>query len=212
MDNQLLLELKAYIARHSGVTQSVVQDFYIEHSKTGDFMIMEPKEELSEALLREKVESGAKKPEAKKPEAKKPKDTLFHKIHVRQCETDLEDYIRKTKREETFSTRLLKHIDLTGLNDADIYKRAGIDRRHFSKIRCDKNYKPKKSTVVVLCLALRLSEEQTNELLKLAGYSLSSSDTGDLVVRFCIGKEIYDLSEVNEALVYFGVKALGVVE
>jgi hypothetical protein len=53
--------------------------------------------------------------------------------------------------------------------------------------------------------------EQVDELLGLAGYSLSSSDTGDLIVKFCIEKGIYDLMEVNDALVYFGVKALGVV-
>jgi hypothetical protein len=104
---------------------------------------------------------------------------------------------------------LLKYIDQTGLADAEIYKRAGIDRRHFSKIRCDKEYRPKKSTVVSLCLALMLEIEQVEELLKLAGYSLSNSDTGDLIVKFCIEKRMYDLMDVNYALEYFGVRALG---
>ena len=45
----------------------------------------------------------------------------------------------------------------------------------------------------------------------MAGYSLSNSDTGDLVVKFCIERKIYDLIEVNEALDYFGQKLLGVV-
>jgi hypothetical protein len=124
---------------------------------------------------------------------------------------DLEEYIRRLRSEDTFSTLLLKYIDLTGLADADIYKRAGIDRRHFSKIRCDKDYKPKKATALALCLALRLDEEKTGELLRLAGYSLSNSDTGDLVVKFCIERGIYELMDVNEALVYFGQKAIGVI-
>ncbi len=126
-------------------------------------------------------------------------------------EEDIEEYIRKLRSEDTFSTRLLKYIDLTGLSDADIYKRAGIDRRHFSKIRCDRGYKPKKATALALCLALRLDQEKTGELLSLAGYSLSNSDTGDLVVKFCIERGIYDLIDVNEALDYFGQKSIGVL-
>jgi hypothetical protein len=54
-----------------------------------------------------------------------------------------------------------------------------------------------------------LEIEQVEELLKLAGYSLSNSDTGDLIVKFCIEKRMYDLMDVNYALEYFGVRALG---
>lgn len=124
---------------------------------------------------------------------------------------DLEEYIKRLRSQDTFSTLLLKYIDLTGLTDAEIYKRAGIDRRHFSKIRCDKEYKPKKTTALALCLALRLDEKRTGELLRLAGYTLSNSDTGDLVIRFCIERGIYELMDVNEALVYFGQKAIGAI-
>ncbi len=127
-------------------------------------------------------------------------------------EQDLEEYIKSQRSKETFSTRLLQFIDGTGLTDAEIYKRAGIDRRHFSKIRCDKEYRPKKTTVLALCLALQLDENETVELLSLAGYSLSKGDTGDLVISFCIERGIYDLMEVNEALVFFGQKTIGVLE
>ena len=126
-------------------------------------------------------------------------------------EEELEDYINKERINETFSTKLLYYIDRSMLSDADIYKRAGIDRRHFSKIRCDKYYQPKKATAIALCIALELNLEETGELLAMAGYSLSSSDTGDLVVKFCIERGIYDLIEVNAALDYFGQKLLGVV-
>lgn len=126
-------------------------------------------------------------------------------------EKELEEYIKKTKREETFRTMLLKYIDSTSLTDAEVYKRAGLDRRHFSKIRCNQDYHPKKETAVMLCIGLRLNLEQTEELLALAGYSLSNSDTGDLILKFCIERKIYNLMEVNEALEYFGEKTLGVV-
>ena len=125
---------------------------------------------------------------------------------------DMADYIENSKNKESFGTMLMKYIDETGLPDAEIYKSAGIDRRHFSKIRCDKNYRPKKSTALALCLALRLDAEKAIELIALAGYSLSNSDTEDLVVRFCIEKGIYDLIMVNEVLNYFGVKAIGMLK
>lgn len=123
---------------------------------------------------------------------------------------NIEDYIKRNKNDETFSTLLLKHIDRLGVSDADIYKAAGIDRRHFSKIRNNRDYRPKKQTALSLCLALKLDKQQTDELLELAGYSLSTSETADLIIMFCIEKGIYDLMDVNEALDYFGQKALGV--
>ncbi|MHB8128274.1 MAG: hypothetical protein ACYDEX_04710 [Mobilitalea sp.] len=132
-------------------------------------------------------------------------------IYNHRSETDIEEYLRIAKTEETFSTMILKYIDQTGLADVEIYKRAGIDRRHFSKIRCNKEYRPKKATAVSLCLALKLELDKVEELLKLAGYSLSSSDTGDLIVKFCVEKGMFDLMDVNYVLEYFGVKALGVV-
>lgn len=137
-----------------------------------------------------------------------------NKVSTRDCTIgpeELKAFIRKKKSEDTFSTKLLKYIDRTGLPDSEIYKRAGIDRRHFSKIRCDKNYKPKKSTAIAFCLALRLDTRETEELLGLSGYTLTNSETGDLVVRFCIERGIYDLMEVNDALDYFGVKAIGAI-
>lgn len=126
-------------------------------------------------------------------------------------EEELEKYINKEKSDETFSTKILKYIDRSGLTDAEIYKKAGIDRRHFSKIRCDKYYKPKKNTVIALCIALKLNLNETMDLLQMAGYSLSNCDVSDLIIRFCIERKIYDLAEINEALEYFGQKILGVV-
>lgn len=206
LNDKLLLELKEYIAKYTAPTQyepmdSGVMNFVKEDSDAKDFMAMEPEKEYSEEKNTKEKYAKISHRESKQPVSL-----------ASQNEIDIESYIRKTKSEETFSSKLLKYIELTGLPEAEIYKRAGIDRRHFSKIRCDKDYKPKKTTVLVLCLALKLEAGRTDELLKLAGYSLSSSDTRDLVVKFCIEKEIFDLIDVNAALDYFGVKGLGVVE
>jgi len=125
---------------------------------------------------------------------------------------EMEDYIKKT-RQPTFRQVLFSFIDNNGARDSDIYKIAGIDRRHFSKIRSNPDYRPGKNTVVALAIALELNKKETEKLLGAAGYSLSESDTFDLVIQFCLEKKIYNIHDVNQALDYFSLKPLiGVLE
>ncbi len=120
---------------------------------------------------------------------------------------EIEDFI-KIKRQPTFNQTLFRFIDKKGVTDADVYKRAGIDRRHFSKIRSNSAYKPGKNTVITLALALELTKKETEKLLSSAGYSLSDSDTFDLVIQFCLEKKIYDLYDINQSLDYFSLNPL----
>ncbi len=115
-------------------------------------------------------------------------------------------------RNPTFSSELMRLIDESGCRDSEIYSRAGIDRRHFSKIRSNPDYHPGKQTAVALCLALKLDRQQSEQLLSAAGYSLSSSEIFDLIIIFCLENRIYDLSDVNTALVYFSLKPIGAAE
>ncbi|NLL00836.1 MAG: hypothetical protein GX271_09280 [Clostridiales bacterium] len=216
MKKELLHELELYIDRH------LFDNIIIKESETTCNYMMPMKGSVrfdkarqDEDLLANKrlddkawLERFRKKPSAKLQENKGERPISGY---ILSSEDELEEYISKKKSEDTFTTKLLKYIDKSSLSDSEIYKKAGIDRRHFSKIRCDKYYRPKKTTAIALCVALELNIEETMELLGLAGYSLSNSDTGDLVVKFCIERKIYDLIEVNEALDYFGQKLLGVV-
>lgn len=102
----------------------------------------------------------------------------------------------------------MKLIDDRDTKDASIYTKAGIDRRHFSKMR-NPNYHPSKKTVVALALALHLNKKEADSPLEAAGYALSESDTFDLVIRFCLEKRIYDIHDVDMALDYFSLKPLG---
>jgi hypothetical protein len=125
---------------------------------------------------------------------------------------ELEDFI-KNNRKPTFNQTLFSFIDKKGTSDSDIYKKAGMDRRHFSKIRSNPDYRIGKNTVIALAISLELSEKETGKLLSSAGYSLSDSETFDLVIKFCLEKKIFDIHDVNQALVYFSLKPLfGVVE
>ncbi|MGE5473948.1 MAG: hypothetical protein ACM3UU_06975 [Ignavibacteriales bacterium] len=121
---------------------------------------------------------------------------------------ELEDYI-ENNRQPTFNKVLFSFIDEKSAKDSDIYNKAGIDRRHFSKIRSNPKYKVGKNTAVALALALELDKKGTDKLLKSAGYSLSDSDTFDLVILFCLDKGVYDINDVNQALDYFSLKPLG---
>ena len=101
------------------------------------------------------------------------------------------------KREETFSEMLLRLIDESGRTDAHVYRAANIDRRHFSKIRSDREYAPSKSTVLALAIALELDLDTTKVLLLRAGFALSCADIRDEVVRICIERQFYNINEIN---------------
>ena len=104
----------------------------------------------------------------------------------------------------SFNELLFMLIDRTGQKDSDVYKRARIDRRLFSKIRSSKKYVPCKKTVVALCLALELSREDADALLSSAGYSLSRSEEYDLAIAFCLSRQIFDFDDINEMLYELG--------
>lgn len=122
---------------------------------------------------------------------------------------EIETFIAQ-KRKPTLQKVLFDFIDKKGAaSDAEVYKKAGIDRRHFSKIRSNPEYRPSKNTVIALGLALELNKKETDKLLSSAGYSLSDSETSDLVIQFCIERNIYEIHQVNYALDYFSQKPLG---
>ena len=122
-------------------------------------------------------------------------------------EVEIEDFV-VNKQKPLFSEVLFKFIDDRQLDDVYVYKRARIDRRHFSKIRSNPDYNVSKNTAIALALALELNKEDTDHLLESTGYVLSDSNVFDLVIQFFIEKEIYDIDLVNESLDYFKLKPL----
>ncbi len=111
---------------------------------------------------------------------------------------------------ESFQQKLFKLIDERGLDDVTVYKKANIDRKVFSRIRCKADYKPKKKTAVAFAIALELDLPTTLDLLSRAGIAFSPSDWFDLIVSYFITNKNYDdIYEINATLFKYGQQVLG---
>ena len=111
--------------------------------------------------------------------------------------------------DESFAEMLFRKIDERELSDPEVYKEANIDRRLFSKIRSNLHYHPSKSTALALAISLKLSYDETEKLLKCAGYVFSNSERFDVIVEYFIKNEIYDIYLINEALFEYDERLLG---
>ena len=110
---------------------------------------------------------------------------------------------------ESFTTRLLRLIDERGLKDSTVYKQSNISRQHFSKIQCNRDYNPKKKTVLAFAVGLHLSEDETIDLLQSAGYAFSDGSKRDWIVRYCLEHKIYNINQVNTLLFEYDQEQLG---
>lgn len=140
-------------------------------------------------------------------------DTDFDAPMMCQCAPigakTLEDMLREMGR--GFAETLFSYIDQKGMTDVECYKRANVDKKTFSKIKCNKNYKPSKITALSFAIALRLNLEETTHLLNTIGMSLSRSSKFDVIIEYFITTGNYkNIFDVNETLYQFDQVTLGV--
>lgn len=109
----------------------------------------------------------------------------------------------------SFVEMVCRYIAEKGWRDSRVYKAAQMDRRLFSKMMSNLDYKPSKDSALALAIALELTLKQTNDLLSRAGYTLSHSDKRDVVIEYFIREGIYNLSDINEVLYRLDQKIIG---
>lgn len=112
------------------------------------------------------------------------------------------------KFDYTFANYLRDLIKNKNMSDVEVYKKAHLDRRLFSKIRKEKNYMPSKQTILTIAVAMELNLQETGELLKFAGYSLSRGIKSDVIIAYFIENKVYDLFFINDTLEHYKLKSL----
>ena len=117
--------------------------------------------------------------------------------------SEMKDIINKS-----FVEKLIEYVAASGEKDSEIYTRAGIDRRLYSKIMSDNSYTPSKDTCIALCFGLRLSLNNTNDMLARCGYILSHSSVRDMVFEYFLANHLYDLNDINSVLDYYNLRPL----
>lgn len=110
---------------------------------------------------------------------------------------------------QTFVDRLLYYINEKGVRDSEVYKAAQVDKRLFSKMVSNREYKPSKDTAIALALALELSLDQANDMLSRAGYTFSHSNKRDIIIEFFFREKVYNLIDANDVLHRLNQKLIG---
>lgn len=128
-------------------------------------------------------------------------------LHDAPISQSIREILRTPAR--TFQEQLLRLIDQKGLTDVEVYKKANLDRKLFSKIRSNKDYVPKKKTALALAIALELDIDETRDLLSRASLALSPSSPFDLIIEYCIRHQNYNIFEINTLLFEYDQQLLG---
>ena len=195
---------------------SYIDENYIQDKKLDEYGVADKRDVREAELLQIRRALERQKNLRYQAELRYQQELLEESIHLApsvalgaldRTSDDLIDLLDDT--DAGFSETLLKLIDRTGKKDSDIYKKANVDRKLFSKIRNNKNYKPSKATALAFAIALELSLDETRDFIGRAGFALTHSSKFDIIVEYFILKKNFDINEINLALFEFDQSLLG---
>ena len=126
----------------------------------------------------------------------------FEEFH----ESKLEERMKHIS--DTFSQYLMYLIRDKKMENAEVYKRAIVDKKIFSKIKNNVDYHPQKLTALCLCVGAKLNLDEARDLLARAGYALSPCDKTDIIFSYFIENEIYDMIELDIQLEEHGLPCI----
>ena len=121
---------------------------------------------------------------------------------------DASEFIKKNRKPGGFAHAIDCKRKEKGLTPAELYKKANVDRRLYSKLMGPEGKHPSINTTISFALALKLERQEFDELLQTAGYALSSSSSRDVCVMYCLEKGIYNIDDVNDLLFSIGIEPL----
>ena len=128
-------------------------------------------------------------------------DSVFEEMERKLAE-------RMEHMADTFPQYLLYLISEKGMENSEVYKRAIVDKKVFSKIKKNPNYHPQKLTALCLCIGAKLNLDESKDLLARAGYALSPCDKTDIIFSYFIENEIYDMIELDIQLEEHGLPCI----
>lgn len=132
---------------------------------------------------------------------------LRESASVKTLSRTLDDVVKNL--DKSFMELVFSFADAKGMSDVEVQKKANLDRKAFSKLKCGTTKNPSKPTALALAIALELSLDETKDLLSRAGLALSPCSRQDLIVQYFIEREAYDIYEINVALFEHGEPLLG---
>lgn len=219
-DNEMLVYLVVYDKTAFRISekifcdvQSYIDDNYVAARAEKEIVKGRFDNRYSESLSEADFRGRREKAVAERRALAEEESTVFESVNATPmpCASmpapSLDDMLRNM--DKGFAETLFYYIDKKGITDVECYKKANIDRKLFSKIRSDKNYKPSKPTVIAFAISLELTLDETEDMLKKAGFALSHCNKFDVIIEYFISNEIYDIFKINETLFAFDQSLLG---